>query len=553
MNAKDSLEALLDAYFDDRLDPESQARLDAELRASDEACARFWERAALEQSLESWGRGRRGELTALAELDAPRSRRVHWLAASGWAAAAALLAAWIIQSRPPAESPAAAAAGREPPEAGLAAAGTPAGVAPEATGYPVAYLSRLVGARTSERHLTGQSIGAGEEVSLEEGLMEVVLYSGARVTLEGPARFVPRSDLEIAVLEGSAQADVPDSAVGFRMVLPDGVVTDFGTSFDVMVGPDGGSRVQVLDGEIEVSGRGGEGRRRLTAGQAGTLAGSGQLELVEFAPMAVGESLDDLAEKQARARMERWRSYNRRLNADKSLIVHFSLMPDEWGSELILNHARSAASPRSGTIISADWSEGRWSGKPALSFRRPSDRVRVEIPGEFPQATFASWVRVDGLPREYNGLFFSEYGIDGEVHWQFSSDGRYFFGVRPEGSPPVAPFHRAFSQPVISPWVFGSWRMLATTYDAGSREVVHYVDAIEVSRTVLDDSVPLRFGRATLGNFFDPQAERRSKDPSLSSEWSFRNWTGAIDEFILFSRVLSAEEIAELHEAGRVD
>jgi hypothetical protein len=36
-------------------------------------------------------------------------------------------------------------------------------------------------------------------------------------------------------------------------------------------------------------------------------------------------------------------------------------------------------------------------------------------------------------------------------------------------------------------------------------------------------------------------------------EWGFRNWTGAIDEFILYSRVLGSEELRDLYEAGSVE
>ena len=95
--------------------------------------------------------------------------------------------------------------------------------------------------------------------------------------------------------------------------------------------------------------------------------------------------------------------------------------------------------------------------------------------------------------------------------------------------------------------------MLATTYDSESREVIHYVDGDEVSRTVIDASIPLRFGRATLGNFFDPHFAEHSKRPDLSESWSFRNWTGAIDEFILYGRALDSKELVDLYEAGRAD
>ncbi len=545
-------EQLLDLYFEGEPGDASMSELDRMLAGSPELRGRFWERATLEEGLGSWGNQQRGEAIAWMnnlQTSGPPDKRMMY---GGWAAACALLVAWGVHVLWNAEDTRGPAPSVERQQVGPQV-GPQIGPA-DAGGYPVAYLSRLVGVESPVRYLGGQALGAGEEVMLDEGLMEVVFFSGARLTVKGPAQFVAKSDLEIEFLNGGAEAVVPESAIGFKLVLPDGVITDFGTSFDVSVEEGATSRVQVLDGEIEFDPAGNAvGPKRMFAGEAISVVAGGRMETAEFRPQDVGASLETLSAAEDRVRMTRWMEVAGKLDEDPGLLVHFSLLPDEAGSIVINNHARHAVAPRSGTVISADWSKGRWKGKPALSFRRPSDRVRIDIPGDYPTATFIAWARVDGLPREYNGLFYSECGINGEVHWQFSSSGAYQFGVRPLGAPIVSPFHRAFSPPVISSWAFGSWRMFATTYDAEAREVVHYVDAAEVSRTTLPDSIPLRFGRATLGNFFDPLAEQHADDDALSHEWSFRNWTGAIDEFLIFSRVVSTEELRDLYEIGKVD
>ena len=38
----------------------------------------------------------------------------------------------------------------------------------------------------------------------------------------------------------------------------------------------------------------------------------------------------------------------------------------------------------------------------------------------------------------------------------------------------------------------------------------------------------------------------------LGADWSYRNWTGEIDEFMLYRRVLDAGEILRLHDLGSV-
>ncbi|MES2439126.1 MAG: LamG-like jellyroll fold domain-containing protein [Verrucomicrobiota bacterium] len=548
MNPNDQhLEKLLDAYFEGTLDATSHEDLDRLITSSGAAREKFWERADIEGSLETWAARSRGESMAMPtpppRLSAAWKR--HLPAISGWAAAAALLVAWLLQTHPSQKSlpHVAGDAGRLPPP-----------VVAVTNDTPVAYLSRVNGLAADNHMRPGQSLVAGREVTIREGLLELDFYSGARVSIQGPARFVPDSDMRLTVAEGTVQVDVPDSAKGFKLVLPDGTVTDFGTSFGVVVTQEKTSRLQVSRGEVELAGtRDGGAAKRIFQGQAFSLAETNGSRPIAYHPMAVKTSLETNSAADDQRRAEGWNELCAELATDPSLLVHFRFLADEEGSREILNRAAAADTPRTGTVIAAEWSRGRWEGKPALAFHNPADRVRVDIPGEYPQATFLAWVKVDSLPRRYNGLFLSEFGIPGETHWQVSPDGRFWFGVRPKEERDDWSFHRAFSEPVIFPADFGTWRLLATSYDAGTREVIHYVDGTEVHRSVIEDSVPLRFGRATLGNFFDPAPSEHVKQPGLGEEWSFRNWSGAIDEFLLFSRVLDKSEIARVHEAGRVN
>lgn len=546
---REHLERLLDAYFDGTLDEGARHDLEQLVTSSAPARARFWERAGMEDSLERWAAKSRGETMAFpSPLSRKRKlRRSHIAAISGWAAAA-LVTAWAVHSR------------LSPSDRGNTpiADATWDGAAPVASrvdgNTPVAYLSRVSGLTGEGRMLAGQSLGAGKEVEIGEGLLEVDFFSGARVAIQGPARFIPESDMRLTVTQGSVQVDVPDSAKGFVLVLPDGTVTDFGTSFGVVVSQEKTSRLQVSRGEIELAtSKDGGAAKRIKEGQAYSLAESGVSLPIDFRPMVVSTSLEERTREDREDRQGRWDELCRGIAADPSVLVHFRFLPDEEGSREILNRATGPNAPRTGTVIAAEWSHGRWEGKPALAFHGPSDRVRVDVPGEYPQATFLAWVKVDGLPRRYNGLFLSEFGIPGEAHWQVSPEGSFLFGVRPKTKRRDWSFHRAFSEPVLSSADFGTWRMLATSYDASSKTVVHYVDAEEVSRTVLDDSIPLRFGRATLGNFFDPSPTEHARLPGLGEEWSFRNWCGAIDEFLLYSRTLDQAEISRLHDAGRAN
>lgn len=548
MNPNDEhLESLLDAYFEGELDAAAREDLNQLITTSSQARDRFWDRAGMEAALESWADRTRGESMALS-APAP-SPPTAWIgripAISGWAAAAVLGIAWLLQSRPDYVTPPAIArsAMDSRPLAREAADET-----------PVAYLSRVSGLEGDSVLLQGYSLAAGREVAIGEGLLELDFFSGARVSIQGPARLLPESDMRLTVREGLVQVDVPDSAKGFVLVLPDGTVTDFGTSFEVEVRNGKTSRLQVSRGEVELAGtRDNAAAKRILQGEALSLADSDGSRPINFSPMALRSSIAASIAKDDRLRAEKWEKICGEMAVDPSVLVHFRFLPDEEGSREIINRATGPNVPRTGTVIAADWSRGRWDGKAALSFHGPADRVRVDIPGHYPQATFLAWVKVDDLPRRYNGLFLSESGIPGEVHWQFSEEGRFLFGVRPKEFRADWSFHRAFSEPVLNAADFGTWRLLATTYDAERREVVHFVDGQEVGRLAIEDSVPLSFGRATLGNFFDPAPAEHANAPGLGENWSFRNWCGAIDEFLLFSRVLDAREIERVHEAGRPD
>lgn len=547
------LERLLDAYFEGELDAGSKEELEQMLSSSSQARDAFWSRASMEGTLENWASQRKGEALAWqpGRKVVQRGWTRHVPAVAGWSVAALLTVAWLGE-RGQRSVPGPAFAGP-----GLESRPLPArtGQAPgTAEDTPVAYLSRSAGLERSSGILPGQVFRAGREVAISAGVLELDFYSGARVSIQGPARFVPDSDMRLTVAEGEVQVDVPDSAKGFVLALPDGTITDFGTSFGVEVKEQRTSRLQVSRGEVELAGtKDGAEARRVLEGQALALSGDGGSQEIDYRPMSVARSLETLSAEYDQLRASRWDQECRRLAEDPSLLVHFRFLQDEQGGREILNRASGPDLPRTGTVIAAEWSRGRWEGKPALAFNHPSDRVRVDVPGEFPQVTFAAWVKTDGLPRRYNGLFLSEFGIPGEAHWQFSPDGRFYFGVRPKEERPDWSFHRAFSEPVISTSDFGTWRLLATTYDSSAREVVHFVDGAEVHRSRIDDSIPLRFGRATLGNFFDPKPEVHANYAGLGEEWSFRNWSGAIDEFLLFSRVLDESEILKLHETGRPD
>ncbi len=96
----------------------------------------------------------------------------------------------------------------------------------------------------------GTVLKAGQEINLEEGVMQLTLESGARVLIEGPAQFVTTSRSETELNLGRIAATVPRAARGYTVMTPTSEIVDLGTEFGVEVQPSGNSLVSVFDGKI---------------------------------------------------------------------------------------------------------------------------------------------------------------------------------------------------------------------------------------------------------------------------------------------------------------
>ncbi len=114
---------------------------------------------------------------------------------------------------------------------------------------------------------------AGTVLRVERGLAEIHFRSGARVVLEGPATLELLSANGARLLRGKLSAKVPEPAIGFEVLSPQGKVVDLGTEFGVFVGDGGATDVRVFAGKVTAS-TGGD-PVSLTANQSARLDGAG--------------------------------------------------------------------------------------------------------------------------------------------------------------------------------------------------------------------------------------------------------------------------------------
>ncbi len=119
------------------------------------------------------------------------------------------------------------------------------------------------------RHASsGDGIRVGERIELSSGTVELLFNTGARLRIVGPAIVEPRSASRVFLTFGEVHmvADTPESK-GFAVVTPTLEFVDISTAFTARVSPDGLSRLNVSEGEVDVLLDGVERSPRLRAGE----------------------------------------------------------------------------------------------------------------------------------------------------------------------------------------------------------------------------------------------------------------------------------------------
>ena len=397
----------------------------------------------------------------------------------------------------------------------------------------------------SKAYKNGQAVGQ-EKLRLKKGIVHLEFFCGASVIIEGPAEFDVNSSWEGFCHKGKLRANVPPAAHGFRIDTPKNKIIDLGTEFGINVGENEES-VVVFEGEIELHGQGRK-MKLLQAGNAVKTAGTSQEDIVavDAESFIKTAGLSDMHQKSMQDKYSRWRSSTQKIIQDPRLIAYYNF--DQEKSPFIRNLGLNPQSNLDGKIIRAERVNGRWSkieNGGAMEFKKPGSRVRVNIPGEFQQYTFATWVRIDSLDRDWNALFMGDSYQIGEPHWQINKDGRLVLCVRKYDRP--NDYHLLYWSPKIwEPSQTGQWMHLATTYDPVKRLMKHFKNGEQIYSQEIPKKyhvTKLKIGPAEIGNWGQPTR----KDPVFA----LRNINGRMDELILMNAALTNEEIREIYESGK--
>ncbi|MDA7915171.1 FecR domain-containing protein, partial [bacterium] len=424
--------------------------------------------------------------------------------------------------------------------------GTERGNEQEATSVGIAMVTRLVDVtwqKAEKQFLVGDALSVGV-VGLDSGVAQIEFFCGATVILEGPARLMLESSTVARLQSGQLRAQVPPAARGFQIHADGLKVVDLGTEFGVAIN-EGEADVQVFDGEVELYQSNGE-QRLVSAGNAVTHAANGVIEDAKLTPgKFLGlEGLDDRVRNQKQNRYQRWLDHSMELRKDPRVITYYSMEHDRYWKRKLASSVVPENRDLDGAIVGAKRVGGRWPQKSGIEFKRPGDRVRVNIPGQFGSLTFACWVKIDSLDRWYNSLFLTDNYQRGEPHWQILDTGQLFFSVR-LGAGLGKGHHKVLSPPFWDASMSGRWLHLATTYDVETKTTTHFLNGEQLCQERIPDELfvhQTRFGKATIGNWSSPTRPE--------ADFAIRNLNGSMDEFVLFRDALKPQEVRELFVQG---
>jgi len=385
------------------------------------------------------------------------------------------------------------------------------------------------------------SILSPGELKLAGGLIELEFYNGVQLLVEGPADMEIRSVASVFCREGKLRTHVPPHATGFSVLTPKFELVDLGTDFAVDVASDGRSDVHVFEGEVELyladGSRKPSHKEVLLGGDAMAWSIEGKKTARAAAPEAFTsfETIRDRELSASEKRFESWRKRNGELRDDPRVLTQY----DFQSNDLILVDGGEAKAH--GIIVGCEWTSGRWPGKRALEFKRPGDRVRIDVPGEFDSLTIAAWVRVDALPSRLQSLLLADGFEAGRLHWQISGP-RGDLRISARISQADHRNARYVSPPVFTPRQLGVWNHVCSTYDRATQTVTHSFNGRRVFSKPLRVDQPIQIGMAEIGNWVVPE---RPKSLAI------RNFIGRMDELTIWNCALDEREIADIYEASR--
>jgi ferric-dicitrate binding protein FerR (iron transport regulator) len=401
-----------------------------------------------------------------------------------------------------------------------------------AHGGPIATVSNASGAVLfADEHPAAAAVGTplrAGSLHLRRGLLELTYPSGVVLVLESPARFDLRSANTLWLGEGNVSARVPENAIGFTVETPSGRIVDLGTEFGVSAGTRS-SEVHVFKGEVLIGNRNEPDALRLTEHRASRIDRQSRTSTgIDYQPDRFLRTLDEPG--------SRYRDLIR--SHDPVAYYRMRITPD--ATHLMDVSARQLH----GRIVRGASERTSAPGKIGAGLRLggPATRTYAVVP-QFPPApsaalTVCAWVRAESRPRWASIA----------KHWAKAGPGtpggQFHFGLRhDEGTLEVRVRDSAGEEigaRETEPLPLGEWHFVAFVVDGTALRL--YRNGQEVAATPCASLNPIPAAALGLGAKLDAAGlEPEANTPGF--------WDGTLDEFAVFHRALTPDQIRALWQA----
>lgn len=371
----------------------------------------------------------------------------------------------------------------------------------------------------------GEPIYGGGSLMVRSGHVELLLYNGSRIVLEGPADVSLLASDRLFCRSGKLSASVPASGIGLKIQTPHTTVEDLGTAFFLDVSANK-SDVQVVDGHVRII----EEKKKpihLKKGDAVKIDREKEKRRfqADFSGFITYEMMKRLSDS-CSDNLERRKRASLTISSSKpGLRFDFREVDGE-----IRNMATSAdfAKPH---VIGCGFVPGR--NEPGLSvrFAKKDDRIVVHAKTPLESATFSAWIAIDKLDSTtFHPILMSNRITSGGILWQIAPDGALNFGCYSKKSRNTKTY---LSPIVFTPERLGKSFHIALVVDPARKNVAHYFDGKVVASLPFDEAGPIWLRNTLIGNWMP----RNEPVGSLG---------GTIEGFRIYDRALNPDEVYNL-------
>ena len=388
----------------------------------------------------------------------------------------------------------------------------------------------------------GVGLQAGQRLTLTQGFAEITTKHGAVAILEAPASIElldhPNAiQLNWGKLVGLCNTE---PSKGFLVRTEHADIVDIGTEFGVEIDSGGALFAHVFQGEVEVVVPRPDQRstsKQLSAGQGAVVTLGGIIrDEPAVATTFVRHEEFEIRRDASISPYHRWLAQRHALRQDPDTVLYFDF--EGVSDDRVMNKAQ-AASPRSGTIIGAEPSNGRFGQQSEGLAFDGEGAVALDLPEPYSAVTIAGWFYIEKQKNWMSVLLNSDdWRPPGGVHWQLNNSNTIAVEKRAAGNE-ESDFKITTAPLGFEPQA-GRWVHLAVVMDTGTLESHLYVDGRLAEQGALSDAEPIRIGAAQIGNW--------NNVAGLVTGHRERGFVGRIDELAVLKRAVSAKEIEAMHQ-----